>query len=285
MSAAGGIPYVIGQWVRGSRFYGRRLLLERVLAGGWHWVAGLRRVGKTSLLKQLELLAETGTPRTVPLFWDLQGVDGPGELALTFADALLDAEELLAAAGVGIETLDTAALGAESVDPPPLLPILDRLVAAAKTAKIELLLLVDEADELLVVERQNPGFVERLWRALAEAGGLRVVLATALPLADQAAAGAPEAAWIRIFGEPLHLGVLEPEEARSLLRQDHRLVSSRPEWSEAEVETLRTSCGDHPMLLQLAAKRGLELGSAEAARAHLVTDRSVDHLFAVDLEL
>lgn len=39
------------------------------------------------------------------------------------------------------------------------------------------------------------------------------------------------------------------------------------------------------MLLQIAAKRSLELGSATAALEHMAADRSVEHLFAVDLDL
>ena len=51
-------PFVVGQWVRGERFYGRRALIEEVLNGPRNslWVLGTRRIGKTSLLKQLEHL-------------------------------------------------------------------------------------------------------------------------------------------------------------------------------------------------------------------------------------
>jgi hypothetical protein len=67
-------PYITGAYVTGSNHYGRRYLLDYLLrsAGRAYWVVGTRRIGKTSLLRQLELLAAAGD-RYVPLFWDMQG--------------------------------------------------------------------------------------------------------------------------------------------------------------------------------------------------------------------
>jgi hypothetical protein len=83
------IPYVVGQWVRGERFYGRENLLGEILEGPRNsiWVLGTRRIGKTSLLKQLEHITSRGDRGFLPVFWDLQGADDPGELGLTFSDA------------------------------------------------------------------------------------------------------------------------------------------------------------------------------------------------------
>jgi hypothetical protein len=43
--------------------------------------------------------------------------------------------------------------------------------------------------------------------------------------------------------------------------------------------------GNHPMLLQLLGRRCLELGSAAAAIEGVAAERTLDHLFAVDLDL
>jgi len=50
-----GNPFVVGQWVRGDRFYGRTAQIEEILEGHRNaiWVLGTRRVGKTSLMKQV----------------------------------------------------------------------------------------------------------------------------------------------------------------------------------------------------------------------------------------
>ena len=70
-------PFIAGSWVRGQNFYGRQKLVDEILAGNrpYVWVAGTRRLGKTSLLKQIEFLTTEGShaDRYVPLFWDFQG--------------------------------------------------------------------------------------------------------------------------------------------------------------------------------------------------------------------
>ncbi len=108
MSVVRANPYVVGQWVRGERFYGRRALIDEILNGPRNslWVLGTRRIGKTSLLKQLEHLTSPEGSAYVPIFWDLQGADDPDELKLTFADALLDAEDRLEAVGIEVSNLE-----------------------------------------------------------------------------------------------------------------------------------------------------------------------------------
>ena len=78
-------PYVVGQWVRGERFYGRSALIDEILDGPRNslWVLGTRRIGKTSLLKQLEHLTSTERREYLPIFWDFQGADDPQELDLS----------------------------------------------------------------------------------------------------------------------------------------------------------------------------------------------------------
>ena len=82
-------PYVVGQWVRGEKFFGRHELIDEILDGPRNstWVIGTRRVGKTSLLKQLEFLTSPGDHPFVPIFWDFQGADNPTELNLSFEAA------------------------------------------------------------------------------------------------------------------------------------------------------------------------------------------------------
>ena len=103
------IPFVVGQWVRGDRFYGRTALVEEILEGPRNsvWLLGTRRVGKTSLLKQIEHLADSAPKRLYfPIFWDFQGAEEPRELHLNFADALLDAEERLEGIGVSLAEVE-----------------------------------------------------------------------------------------------------------------------------------------------------------------------------------
>ncbi len=76
-------PFVVGQWVRGEKFYGRDALIEEILRGprNWLWLLGTRRIGKTSLLKQIEhVTSKTPDAGYFPIFWDFQGASDPEEL-------------------------------------------------------------------------------------------------------------------------------------------------------------------------------------------------------------
>ncbi|MCB1035043.1 MAG: hypothetical protein KDD47_14545 [Acidobacteria bacterium] len=276
MNAPRALPYVVGQWVSGARFYGRERLLAELLAssGDWHWLAGLRRVGKTSLLKQLEQLSLAEGEGRLPLFWDLQGVESREDLALGLGDALLDGEEALERLGISVDL-------AETEDP---LRSLARLAGKTASRGAMLLLLLDEADDLAALGRREPGLAKELWATLIGTPRTRVVMASSIRLA------AGERGWLggdgkRAFGGPRLLGVLEEGEARCLLLQDQLPPDVRPEIPDAELESLLSACGRHPMLLQMAGRRYLEAGNAEEALRQMESDRAVHHLLAVDFEL
>ncbi len=275
-TAATAVPFVIGQWVCGPRFYGREAEIAGLLGSQqrWLWVAGLRRIGKTSLLKQLDHLTAVDAG-TLPLFWDLQGVGGVEELGLTFMDALLDAEELLAGQGISLEEVEDGDVFAS----------LEKLARVLRRRGTGLLLLCDEADELMPLHRAVPGLVARLWQAVAGFEPARVVLASSLRLCDVAAAEKEIEGLVERFAAPRFLGVMTDDEARSLLRQSQLPAASRPPFDEAAVETIRDRCGNHPMLLQIVAKRYHEVGDLAEAFLQVEADRTVQHLLAVDFDL
>lgn len=282
------VPWVIGPWVRGPSFYGREAAIAALsppaepgrpgAAGHRLWVAGLRRIGKTSLLRQLELLALDGPRPLLPLLWDLEDADRAEDLALGLADALLEAEETLRRLGVRHGEID---------DPDPR-ALLERLGSALERRGAELLLLCDEADRLAGLARARPELVRGLWRAAA-AGGGRTVLASSVRLADLAAAGDGlddgAAALVEGFGEPHFLGAMPAAEARELVRQNRLPAAVRPGFDDAAVEAIRGRCGDHPMLLQLAGRRCQEAGDVGEGLRRVAAERTVEHLFEVDFEL
>lgn len=269
MSAAA-VPFVIGQWVCGTRFYGREAEIAEILDGEprWRWVAGLRRIGKTSLLKQIDHLAGADA-RSLPLFWDLQGVGGAEELGLTFADALLDAQEVLARQGIALDEVEDADVFAS----------LEKLARALRHRGAGLLLLCDEADELMPLSRAVPGLVPRLWEAVAGLDTARVVLASSLRLCDEGCEGLDR------FAPPRYLGVMTDDEAAALLRQSRLPAAARPRFDDASVAAIREQCGNHPMLLQIVAKRFHETGDLEAAFRQAAAERTVQHLLEVDFAL
>ena len=95
--------FVVGQWVRGAKFYGRAALIDEILEGPRNsiWLLGTRRIGKTSVLKQVEYLtADPERSRFLPLFWDFQGAEDLSELHEGFTEALWDSEERLERLGI-----------------------------------------------------------------------------------------------------------------------------------------------------------------------------------------
>jgi DNA-binding MarR family transcriptional regulator len=271
------IPYVVGQWVRGEKFYGRNELITEILDGHRNsiWLLGARRVGKTSLLKQVEHLTASGDRGVLALFWDLQGADDPAELHLSFWDALLDAEDRLGEVGVALAELPSDDLFAAMAE------VRRRLRARG----LSLLLLCDEVEELLNLDRQDPALLRKLRRALQSREGVRSVLASSVRLCALAEQRGDTSPFLHGFSPPLYIHGLSDEESRQLIRQDRLPEELRPTIAAAEVEAIRSRCDNHPYLIQLVCKRHLELGDLEEACEQVATDRMVSYFFSVDFEL
>lgn len=271
-------PYVVGQWVCGETFYGRGAQLLEVLDGNRDavWLLGTRRLGKTSLLKHLEHLT-AGDPERgdFPLFWDLQGAAEPAELHLDFREALLDAEERLEAVGIRVGEVEDEDLFAS----------LGRLRRRLRSQGLRLLLLCDEVEELLHLDREDPSLLGKLRRATQSQEGIRTVLASSVRLWALAEAARDTSPFLHGFVPPLYLGTMDDEAARELVRQTRLPPERRPSFDDATVEEIRARCGNHPFLLQLLSKRCLETGDLAAASAEVEADEMVRHFFAVDFEL
>ncbi len=298
------VPYVVGQWVRGAGFYGRSTQLEEILDGPRNalWLLGTRRVGKTSLLKQLEYLTAgspgggqiagspgggqmAGSPvrRTAdrgyfPLFWDFQGSDDPQELHLDFADALLDAEERLEELGIDLATVEAENLFVS----------LGRLRRKLRAQGRKLLLLCDEVEELIELHKKSPALLRKLRRAMQSREDIRSVLASSIRLWDLAEERENTSPFLHGFTPPLYIEALSDGEARSLIRQVHLPPESRPELDDEAVELIRERCDNHPYLIQLVGRRYLETagsGRLEEALEQVATDRMVSFFFSVDFEM
>ena len=103
---------------------------------------GARRLGKTSLLKELEYRVQQSrrTP-FVPLYWDLQGSGDARGLADGLLGSVEDSEAFRRATDVAVEDLEGLAVA----------DMLTTLVRRTVRSGWRLLLLVDEAEELLTV--------------------------------------------------------------------------------------------------------------------------------------
>ena len=271
-------PYVVGQWVRQERFYGRRALLDEILNGHRNclWILGTRRIGKTSILKQLEHLAVSAPePRYFPLFWDFQGSEREGDLHESFKDALLDGSDRLASLGIA----------QESVASPDLFEALAHLRRELRSRELSLLLLGDEVEELVGVQESAPRFLPRLLRALQSTENIRTVFASTIRLWSLASEEASSAPFLEGFTPPLLLRGLTDEESRCLVLQSQLPAGSRPRVDASAVEVIRGRCNNHPYLLQLLGERFAEFQDLDRAIEEIAADQMVSFFFGADLAM
>ena len=261
-------PFIVGSFVRGEDFFGRQGLLGDVLEGERQqiWVLGGRRLGKTSLLRELELRVQKSreTP-FVALYWDLQGSGDSRGLAETLLSSVEDSEPFSRATDLSVEDLESL----------PIAEMLATIVRRTVRSGWRLLLLLDEAEELLVVGRSDPAVLARLRRVLSRGPDVRTVLTATRLLArldDEAAL--PTSPFLHGFIPPVYLTPLGLEEGRTLL--------ARGGFDPADAEVLlqRTAC--HPFLLQLLASRLFESRDLAATLEQITADEMVANYFSVD---
>ena len=271
-------PFVIGQWVKGKKFYGRAQQIAEVLTGPRNsiWLLGTRRIGKTSLLKQIEYLAWHSSERKwFPVFWDFQGADSLEELNAGFNEAILDAEEQFDELGVEYEDLEG-----------------DDLFRSMRTLRrrlrgtgLQLLLLCDEVEELIKLHQTEPSLLRKLRRAMQAKEDCRSVLASTIKLWKLVDERTDTSPFLHGFTPPVYISRLTDEEARALIIQKHLPEEARPLISSEVVEDVRRKCDNHPYLIQLVCKRYLEAGDFEEAIQQVSVDQMVSYFFAIDVEM
>ncbi len=166
------VPYVVGRWVRGDQHYGRRRLIHYLLhvPDSALWLVGTRRMGKTSLLRQLEFEADRPESNLVPLFWDLQGCDTPWALNDELQYAIEDVFARFAP--YGVTTADLEAGDAVAV--------LRRLARRLSQHGRTLLLLIDEGEALIEIGRTEPNWLARLRKVFQDDRQRTVLTSTKL---------------------------------------------------------------------------------------------------------
>jgi len=271
-------PFVVGQWVRAEKFYGRATLIEDIVHGprNWLWLLGTRRIGKTSLLKQVEHLT-AADPKLgyLPIFWDFQGADDPKELHATFNEALFDAEERLEGIGVALD----------DVEGDDLFRSLTRLRRKVSASGLRLLLLCDEVEELIKLAQQQPSLLRRLRRVMQSQEDIRSVLASTIRLWALADVREDTSPFLHGFTPPLYIHNLSDSEALDLIHQANLPDESRPKIDAEAAEKIRAHCDNHPYLIQLVCKRFVEQGRLDEAIEQVASDPMVSYFFSVDFEM
>jgi len=263
-------PFIAGSWVRGENFFGRQTLLREVLEGERDslWIVGARRLGKTSLLKELENRVQLSpqTPWTA-LYWDLEGSADARGLAESLLWAVEDSESFRRATAVAVEDVEGLSVT----------ELLSFLVRKSVRSGWRLLLLIDEAEELLTVARAERSILPRLRRIFQRGTDLRTVLTATRRLArvDQQTE-LLTSPFLQAFIPPLYLTPLEPDPCRELLR--------RGPFAADEIETIMERTARHPFLVQLIASRFFENRDLAATLEQVGADEMVANFFSVDYQ-
>lgn len=259
-------PFVIGQWVRGEKFFGREDLMAELLEGSRTavWVAGLRRMGKTSLLREIErrVLQNARSPY-LPVYWDMEGASDDATLRESLL-AALDETSGRFAAETDWEKTNTSEL-------------LRKIQQAARLQQKTLLLLCDEVEALLAVAQDDPHVLSRLRRVMQGSADMRCLVTATRRLARLETLEATETSpFLHGFTPPLYLPPLRENECQALLRQGG--------FSEPLQAELYRLSGGHPFLIQVLAKRMLEFDDLEEAFSSVQHDDALLNFFRVDYQ-
>lgn len=239
------IPYIVGRWVNDRHHYGRHRLFTYLLdtPDAALWIVGARRIGKTSLLRQLEFLTHTDDSDYVPLFWDMQGCETSGDLSMELYMAVEDAESRFAQYGIEVDYLE----GQDA------LVVLRRLTRAVNNAGKRLLLLIDEAEALLAIARTEPAWLARLRRALQDPNQKCVLTSTKLLAQfNDLTADWPTSPFLFGFSM-LNLWSLDPDSATALIEQ--RQAIEQVTVPGEIVEEILIHTNRHPYLVQFLCHR------------------------------
>lgn len=272
--------YIVGRWVRGPDHYARQTLIEYFLTAQDHafWLVGTRRMGKTSLLRQMELLTRSPESTWEPLFWDLQGCTSPEDLSYELYLAIEDKADRFADLDLDLESLETK----------DAVVILRRLNRALAQTDRQLLLLVDEAEVLIEINECNSAWLARLRKAMQEGHQRTVVASTQLltRLTEQSID------WVTspfLFGFTLTmLWPFDKEGAISLIHQSQGNMSISVDDSTRDEILFYTN--QHPFLIQYLCRR-LYLPQNEKygtlrpiEESDLVLDHVLDAFFQIDYQ-
>jgi hypothetical protein len=262
-------PFIAGSWVRGENFFGRGALLREILEGDRDslWAVGARRMGKTSLLKELECrVQQSAQTPWAALYWDLEGSADARGVADGLLGSVEDSESFRRATGISVEDIEGLSVT----------EMLSALVRKTVRSGWRLLLLIDEAEELLTVARADASLLPRLRRIFQKGPDVRTVLtATRRLIRVDQLADLQTSPFLQGFSH-LYLTPLGADDCRQLLQ--------RGRFAAEEIAQIIERTGRHPFLVQLIASRLFESRDLPATLEQVGADEMVANFFSVDFQ-
>jgi CHAT domain len=242
MSQAGPSRYTVGTAVFGPNFYGREAQLRAVRNRPWAWICGQRRMGKTSLLHRVE--AEIEAQGGIPLVLSLVFIGAKGDGKTLFAKLLeANQERLDKRPGLSrvIRAKEFARMGTAER--------FRKLVDVLRGEGHEVAFLWDEAERLIGVEQNDPGFLGQLLDYMQDVHGFRFILTATQLLAKlyRLANGSDQFLyqfrWVPLPG-------LDDQQAIQLLQCAQHDAWEPPLPLDVAIEVSRWA-GCHPFILQI----------------------------------
>ena len=262
-------PYIVSNWVKDTAFYGREELCSALMSGDrCVYLAGTRRVGKTSLLMQL---AAQGHHHA--LYCDMMrasGSDGLDEARMIY---------LLRRQLGNLAAASDALCASRSVWDREAISLCDWLEEVSwrwEELGLTMTLLWDEAEML---RRLPVAALMRLRPILQHSESLRVILCASKGLAELNDRWRDEFVSPFLFGFRAHyIAGLTDAAAEQLIRQYGQV-----QVSATTVDTIRAWTGNHPFLIQTLCSALYQDGQLrEPAADDLIIDTTLAALFSVD---
>lgn len=249
--------------VTGERFFGRLNLLRKLtadIAGGRPvGLFGLRRIGKTSVLRQLGETLDTETHHYI--YVDLQGSRLAADARHVLLVVARDLNKRLAG-----KFLDSPGLehGWKHDRPGVSAAILDRIGALASEEHHQLVLALDEL-EVLLPTAASPGMAhwDDVLAGLRSLGQMHpkfsLILAGASPHVFEIARVGDRDNPVFQYGQPTYLGCMSERELERMVTQLGKRTGVS--WADGTLERLYRATGGHPFLSRLVCSvvvQGLE---------------------------
>ncbi len=240
-------PFVVNGPVPETMFFGREAEVKMLVEGASgrdFAIVGNRKIGKTSLLRRAGARLAAGGRVTV-LTVDSQTVPYAADFYVTF-----QAQTGLALSSPTPEGFRAAIEDLRRAGPLPVL-------------------LLDEVDALLTLEKTRGEPLIATWRALAQAGLCHFIFCGSTGLARRL--DDPHSVFFN-FPQAMSLSYLEPETARQVLSQPCKTLGLELEEADALLERAVAITSGHPNLLQVLGKGLVDAANRRGERRILLED-------------
>lgn len=268
-------PFSAGRWVTGTNFFGRKQLIDNLVQSNeaCDWVVGKRRVGKTSLLRQLEVVQNKNIHvwRRFGMFWDIQGSFDAEGLRDSLVDAIEDSQDTYP------DIWDEMAFDIDDYADLACPQLLKKLMRTFNKADYKLVLLIDEAEEFMNIGKQSPVLLGKLRKFFHSTGKVHTIMSSTPRLEQFHKTIETDTSPFLHGFHAQYLGHLTREESEELTQ---RAIED----PKIRADLYELSKGD-PFMLQLVAKHYFEQPDLEEITQQLEANPSLIQVIEVNFDL